>query len=169
MQWEDQQAQRTTPSVSGQTITAGSSNPSHPSYPSVPSPDQRVLPNTPLPIETKIQLGPATRPNTAFGMYALTPPFTDLHTTMQRADEINTIQRMMDDKQTSFVMLIGAPGMVNDNSRSALSPSAIGKKRAPASTEISCLVDYSHLYYPARYYLGHSQQRWGARARDSSC
>lgn len=116
MQWGDQQVQRTAHSVSDPTITASSSSSSQPSYPSspsqlsYPSPHQTVFSQTPLPIETQIQFESACRSNTAFGMYALTPPFTDPLTTMQRADEINTIQRMMGDKQTSAVMIIGVPG-----------------------------------------------------------
>ncbi|HTI14037.1 MAG TPA: tetratricopeptide repeat protein [Dictyobacter sp.] len=53
---------------------------------------------------------PAESPLLASGILATTPPFTDTQTTMQRADEINTIQRMFSDKNTSAVALIGSPG-----------------------------------------------------------
>lgn len=46
----------------------------------------------------------------AFGIYAETPPPTDPLVIMQRADEINTIQRMLNDAHASAVMIIGFPG-----------------------------------------------------------
>ncbi|GCF07452.1 tetratricopeptide repeat protein [Dictyobacter arantiisoli] len=46
----------------------------------------------------------------AFGINATTPPLANPQTTMQRADEINTIQRMFGDVHTSAVFLIGTPG-----------------------------------------------------------
>src|SRR5690242_19810599 len=46
-----------------------------------------------------------------FGVSATIPPPTDLPTTMQRADEVNTILRMLNDGWSSAVMLIGTPGV----------------------------------------------------------
>lgn len=46
----------------------------------------------------------------AFGMNATTPPPLDTQTIMQRADEVNTIQRMLNDAQTNAVVLTGDPG-----------------------------------------------------------
>ena len=46
----------------------------------------------------------------AFDIHTAVPPPTDPQTIMQRADEVNTIQRMLSDAETSAVMLIGNPG-----------------------------------------------------------
>src|SRR5450432_171180 len=46
----------------------------------------------------------------ALDIHTCMPPPTDPLTIMQRADEVNTIQRMLSDAQTSAVMLIGNPG-----------------------------------------------------------
>ncbi|MBV9258086.1 MAG: ATP-binding protein [Ktedonobacteraceae bacterium] len=46
----------------------------------------------------------------AFDIHTAVPPPTDPLTIMQRADEVNTIQRMLSDAQTSAVVLIGNPG-----------------------------------------------------------
>ncbi len=46
----------------------------------------------------------------AFDIHTAVPPPTDPQTIMQRADEVNTIQRMLSDAQTSAVILIGNPG-----------------------------------------------------------
>lgn len=46
----------------------------------------------------------------AFRISATTPPPTDPQMTMQRADEINTVQNMLTDGHTSSVVLIGSPG-----------------------------------------------------------
>src|SRR5438876_5999451 len=46
----------------------------------------------------------------ALDIHTSVPPPTDPLTIMQRADEVNTIQRMLSDAQTSAVMLIGNPG-----------------------------------------------------------
>ncbi len=46
----------------------------------------------------------------AFDIHTAVPPPTDPLTIMQRADEVNTIQRMLSDAQTSAVILIGNPG-----------------------------------------------------------
>lgn len=70
------------------------------------SPYNTVLSSSPVPLSSS-QVGPET---VAFGINATTPPPADPQTTMQRADEINTIQRMFGDVQTSAVLLIGAPG-----------------------------------------------------------
>ena len=52
------------------------------------------------------------RPSTfAFGLNTTIAPLTDPPMVMQRADEINTILRMLNDAQTSAVMLIGSPGV----------------------------------------------------------
>ncbi|GCE10212.1 tetratricopeptide repeat protein [Tengunoibacter tsumagoiensis] len=51
------------------------------------------------------------RSTTAFGVTSLTPPPTDPQTTMQRTDEVNTIQRMLREAQTSAVFLTGHPGV----------------------------------------------------------
>ncbi len=45
-----------------------------------------------------------------FGLQATTPPPTDPGSIMQRADEVNTLQRLISDPQTSAVILIGEPG-----------------------------------------------------------
>jgi tetratricopeptide (TPR) repeat protein len=57
------------------------------------------------------QQEPIYKPLMAFGISATTPPIIDPQTTMQRADEINTIQRMLNENRTSVVTLIGAPGI----------------------------------------------------------
>lgn len=46
----------------------------------------------------------------AFGINSLKPPPTDSPRIMQRADEVNTIQRMLTDERTSAVMIVGASG-----------------------------------------------------------
>lgn len=103
MQWGDQEAKKAPRSGS-----AGQhqSMPSYPTYPVGSSQNQTILSAFPIPIEGN---EPPSVPG-AFGMHATTPALTDPQTTMQRADEINTIQRMMGDKQTSAVMIIGTPG-----------------------------------------------------------
>src|SRR5579859_4431892 len=45
-----------------------------------------------------------------FEIDASTPPPVDAAVIMQRADEVNTIQRMLTEAQTSAVMLIGSAG-----------------------------------------------------------
>ncbi|GCE18221.1 tetratricopeptide repeat protein [Dictyobacter kobayashii] len=65
-----------------------------------------VFSQTPIPVESTHEKPVPV----AFGMNATTPPLTDPQTTMQRADEINTVQRMFGDAQTSAVILIGTPG-----------------------------------------------------------
>ncbi|GER87385.1 hypothetical protein KDW_15470 [Dictyobacter vulcani] len=64
-----------------------------------------VLSQTPLPVAQAHAASAA-----ACGVNATTPPPTDPQTTMQRADEINTIQRMFGDVQTSAVLVMGSPG-----------------------------------------------------------
>src|ERR1700730_12443640 len=56
------------------------------------------------------QVTPQTTQFYTFSLHATTPPPTDPPAIMQRADEVNTIQRMMSDPQTSAVMVIGEPG-----------------------------------------------------------
>lgn len=51
------------------------------------------------------------KPLTAFGISTTTPPIVDPHTTMQRGDEVNAIQLMLNQNSTSAVTLIGAPGV----------------------------------------------------------
>lgn len=46
----------------------------------------------------------------AFGVNTTTPPSIDPQMIMQRADEVNTIQRMLTDAQASAVTVIGTPG-----------------------------------------------------------
>lgn len=58
---------------------------------------------------------PSTPANTlqhpfTFEIHATLPPLGNSPTIMQRADEVNAIQRMLTDAQTSAVMLVGAPG-----------------------------------------------------------
>ncbi len=53
---------------------------------------------------------PGARQSIAFGIHTTTPPPTDPLTVMQRADDVNTMQRMLNDVHTSTVMLIGNPG-----------------------------------------------------------
>jgi hypothetical protein len=50
------------------------------------------------------------RQSVTFSIYTTTPPPTDPLTVMQRADDINTMQRMLSDAHTSAVVLIGNPG-----------------------------------------------------------
>ena len=54
---------------------------------------------------------PQPEPFIAFGLSSSTPPIIDTQTTMQRADEVNAIQLMLNDSRTSAVTLIGAPGV----------------------------------------------------------
>ncbi|GHO86891.1 tetratricopeptide repeat protein [Dictyobacter formicarum] len=65
-----------------------------------------VFSQTPIPVEPAYKEPGVV----AFDLNATTPPLTDPQTTMQRADEINIIQQMLGDVQTSAVMLIGTPG-----------------------------------------------------------
>jgi len=51
--------------------------------------------------------GPGSR---AFGINTTIPPETDPSFIVQRADDVNTIQRMLGDVHTSAVMVIGMPG-----------------------------------------------------------
>ncbi|SRR6266487_259037 len=50
------------------------------------------------------------RQSVAFGIHTATPPPTDPLTVMQRADDVNAMQRMLNDVHTSSVLLIGNPG-----------------------------------------------------------
>ena len=45
-----------------------------------------------------------------FGIDSTVPPITDINTIMQRGDEVNMVQRMITDLQTSAVILTGDPG-----------------------------------------------------------
>lgn len=73
---------------------------------SASSPHNTVISSSPVPLSST-----QDRPTmVAFGINATTPPPTDPQITMQRADEINNIQRMFGDVQTSAVLLIGSPG-----------------------------------------------------------
>lgn len=47
----------------------------------------------------------------AFGVSATVPPATEPPMIVQRADEVNTVLRMLNDAQTGAVMLIGTPGV----------------------------------------------------------
>lgn len=60
----------------------------------------------PMPSPSKVQ--PSQQ--AMFHITATTPPPTDPQMTMQRADEINTVQLMLNDGRTSSVVLIGSPG-----------------------------------------------------------
>src|SRR5437016_4365969 len=60
----------------------------------------------PMPDPSEVQL----LQQAAFRIAATTPPPTDPQMTMQRADEINTVQLMLNDGHTSSVVLIGSPG-----------------------------------------------------------
>lgn len=55
--------------------------------------------------------GAACAASFAFGISATVPPPTDPPMMMQRADEVNTVLRMLNDAQTGAVMLIGTPGV----------------------------------------------------------
>ena len=46
-----------------------------------------------------------------FGIDAILPPVTDINTVMQRGDEVNMVQRMISDLQTSAVLLTGDAGV----------------------------------------------------------
>ncbi len=56
------------------------------------------------------QSGPQPGHPTAFGVSATTAPPTDPQITMQRADEVNAILRMLNTAHTSAVVLTGNPG-----------------------------------------------------------
>ncbi len=43
-------------------------------------------------------------------IYSTVPPLTDPRIVLQRADEVNTVLRMLSDAQTSTVVLTGDPG-----------------------------------------------------------
>ncbi len=59
-----------------------------------------------------LSTGQQDRPSfLAFGVNATTPPYADPQTTMQRGDEVDTMQRMLSDADTSAVTLIGSPGV----------------------------------------------------------
>ncbi len=60
----------------------------------------------PMPDSSEVQ--PSSQ--AAFRISATMPPPTDPQMTMQRADEINTVQNMLTDGHTSSVVLIGSPG-----------------------------------------------------------
>lgn len=68
--------------------------------------------NTPPPGSMKMpsSTAPEQEQPPAFGIFTTTPPPLDPHKTMQRGDEITTIQRMLGDNQTSTLVLTGAPG-----------------------------------------------------------
>ncbi|MDQ2902671.1 MAG: tetratricopeptide repeat protein [Chloroflexota bacterium] len=46
-----------------------------------------------------------------FGIHATTPPSTDPTMVLQRADEVNSVRRMLSNPQVSAVMITGAPGV----------------------------------------------------------
>ena len=56
------------------------------------------------------EMKPGVRQSVAFGIHTTTPPPTDPLTVMQRVDDVNTMQRMLNDAHTSAVLLIGNPG-----------------------------------------------------------
>jgi tetratricopeptide (TPR) repeat protein len=49
-------------------------------------------------------------PLSAFGIFTTTPPLSDPQRTMQRGDELTTIQRMINDTQISTLVISGSPG-----------------------------------------------------------
>ena len=53
---------------------------------------------------------PDIQPSAAFDVHTTTPAPTEPITVMQRADDVNTMQRMLNDAHTSAVLLIGNPG-----------------------------------------------------------
>jgi tetratricopeptide (TPR) repeat protein len=59
----------------------------------------------------KPQQEPLPKPFFAFGISAATPPLVDFQITMQRADEVDAIQLMLNESRTSAVTLIGVPGI----------------------------------------------------------
>ena len=46
-----------------------------------------------------------------FSIHATVPPATDLHTVLQRIDEVSTVLRMLGEPQTSAVILGGVSGV----------------------------------------------------------
>jgi tetratricopeptide (TPR) repeat protein len=57
----------------------------------------------------RLKVRPALQAYT-FGIDSIVPPVTDINTIMQRGDEVNMVQRMITDLQTSAVMLTGDAG-----------------------------------------------------------
>jgi hypothetical protein len=53
---------------------------------------------------------PKSHRNYSFSLDATTPPATDIHTIMQRGDEVNAVLHMLTDLQTSTVVLSGDAG-----------------------------------------------------------
>jgi tetratricopeptide (TPR) repeat protein len=68
-------------------------------------------PGAPLDSPAMPQQAPPQKSFGAFGISSITPPIVDPQTTMQRADEVNAIQLMLNEHHTSAVALIGAPGV----------------------------------------------------------
>ena len=62
---------------------------------------------------------PDTQP-AFFGITTTTPPPIDPQSMMHRADEVNTIQRMLNDQLTNAVMVVGSPGVGKSTTIDAL-------------------------------------------------
>src|SRR5260370_28536262 len=61
-----------------------------------------------MPMASPSEIQPSAQ--AAIRISTTSPPPIDPQTTMQRADEINTVQNMLNDGHTSSVVLIGSPG-----------------------------------------------------------
>jgi tetratricopeptide (TPR) repeat protein/energy-coupling factor transporter ATP-binding protein EcfA2 len=79
-------------------------------------PDTRPEPSTPPASATVIpprtdKGGAFAHKKATFGIFATTPPLTDQRVIAQRADEVDAVLRMLIQRNTSAVLLIGNPGV----------------------------------------------------------
>jgi hypothetical protein len=111
----------------------------------------------------------------AFGLSSSAPLIVDPQTTMQRVDELNAIQLMLNQHQTSAVTLIGAPGVGKSTLAALLYQRLLLAKqqRLPSPTHmvwltinsyttlpdlINAILNGIHIYEPGLFQLKPDQQ-----------
>ncbi|WP_322480382.1 hypothetical protein, partial [Thermogemmatispora sp.] len=56
------------------------------------------------PLSAALQPTPQRQQQFTFGIYSTTPPATDPESILQRADEVNTVRRMLSNPNTRFLL-----------------------------------------------------------------
>jgi tetratricopeptide (TPR) repeat protein len=96
------------------------------------------------------QQAPPQKPFIAFGISATTPPIVDPQMVMQRADEVNAIELMLNENRTSAIILIGTPGVGKSTLAALLYQRLLLAKQSglPAPTHMVWLTINSYTTLP---------------------
>ncbi len=96
------------------------------------------------------QQAPPQKPFIAFGISATTPPIVDPQMVMQRADEVNAIELMLNENRTSAITLIGTPSVGKSTLAALLYQRLLLAKQSglPAPTHMVWLTINSYTTLP---------------------